>query len=121
MSRVYDAVKDCIGYRRVTHHVAPVRGRVLRCDDNGFPLMPVLDDFKQYGTLLGIKRHDEQVVKDEQPASLNLLESENSEAKTAIFVALLRFFVQKRLVVSKKRYNFALAKPKIQHSSRRGG
>ncbi len=36
--------------------------------------MPVLDDFKQYGTLLGIKRHDEQVVKDEQPASLNLLE-----------------------------------------------
>ena len=36
--------------------------------------MPVLDDFKQYGTLLSIKRHDEQVVKDEQLASLNLLE-----------------------------------------------
>ncbi len=113
---MYDAVKDCIGYRRVTYHVVPVGGRVLRCDDNGFPLMPVLDDFKQYGTLLGIKRHDEQVVKDEQPASLNLLECENSN-----FVALLRFFVQKRLVVSKKRHNFALAKPKIQHSSRRGG
>ncbi len=78
MSRVYDAVKDCIGYRRVTYHVVPVGRRVLRCYDNGFPFMPVLDDFKQYGTLLGIKRHDEQVVKDEQPASLNLLESENS-------------------------------------------
>jgi hypothetical protein len=27
--------------------------------------MPVLDDFKQYGPFLGIKRYDEQVVKDE--------------------------------------------------------
>ena len=31
-------------------------------------------DVKQYGTLLGVERHDEQVVKDEQLASLNLLE-----------------------------------------------
>ena len=65
MSRMYDTVKDCIGYCRVTNHVVPVGGRVLRCDDDGFPFMPVLDDFKQYGPFLGIKRHDEQVVKDE--------------------------------------------------------
>jgi len=74
MSRMYDAVKDCIGYCRVTYHVVPVGGGVLRCDDDGFPFMPVLDDVKQYGTLFGVKRHDEQVVKDEQLASLNLLE-----------------------------------------------
>ena len=66
MSRMYDAVKDCIGNCRVTyHHVIPVGGWVLRCDDDGFPFMPVLDDFKQYGTLLCVKRYDEQVVKDE--------------------------------------------------------
>ena len=50
---------------RVTYHVVPVGGRVLRCDDDGFSFMPVLDDVKQYGTLLGVERHDEQVVKDE--------------------------------------------------------
>ena len=56
MSRMYDAVKDCIGNCRVTYHVI---------HDDGFPFMPVLDDFKQYGTLLCVKRYDEQVVKDE--------------------------------------------------------
>ena len=65
MSRMYDVVKDCIGNCRVTYHVIPVGGWVLRCDDDGFPFMPVLDDFKQYGTLLCVKRYDEQVVKDE--------------------------------------------------------
>ena len=65
MGCMYDAVKDCIGYCWVTYHVIPVGGRVLRCDDDGFPFMPVLDDFKQYGTLLGVKRYNEQVVKDE--------------------------------------------------------
>ena len=65
MGCMYDAVKDCIGYCRFTYHVIPVGGRVLRCDDDGFPFMPVLDDFKQYGTLLGVKRDNEQVVKDE--------------------------------------------------------
>ena len=65
MSRMYDTVKDCIGYCRVTNHVVPVGGWILRCDDDGFPFMPVLDIFKQYGPFLGIKRYYEQVVKDE--------------------------------------------------------
>ena len=36
---------------------------VMMMDFRSF--MPVLDDFKQYGPFLGIKRYDEQVVKDE--------------------------------------------------------
>ena len=36
--------------------------------------MPVLDNFEQYGTFLGVKRYKEQVVKDKQLAPLNLLE-----------------------------------------------
>lgn len=65
MSCMYDAVKDCIGYCRVTYHVIPVGGWVLRCDDDGFSFMPVFNNLKQYGTFLGIKRYDEQIVKDE--------------------------------------------------------
>ena len=65
MGRMYDAVKDCIGYCWITYHVIPVGGWVLRCDDDGFPFMPVLNNFKQYGTFPGIKRYDEQVVKYE--------------------------------------------------------
>ena len=69
-----DTVKNGIGYCRVSHHVIPVGRRVLRGYDDGFPFMPVLDNFEQYGTFLGVKRYKEQVVKDKQLAPLNLLE-----------------------------------------------
>ena len=36
--------------------------------------MPVLNNFEQDGTFLGIKRYKEQVIKDEQLTTLNLLE-----------------------------------------------
>ena len=69
-----DTVKNGIGYCRVSHHVIPVGRRVLRGYDDGFPFMPVLDNFEQYGTFLGVKRYKEQVVKDKQLSPLNLLE-----------------------------------------------
>ena len=36
--------------------------------------MPVFDNFEQYGPFPGVKRHKEQVIKDKQPAPLDLLE-----------------------------------------------
>lgn len=59
------AVKDCVGDRRVTDHIIPVGGGILRGYDDGFPLMPVLYYFEQYGPFLGIKRYKAEVVKDE--------------------------------------------------------
>ena len=61
-SRVDDTVKDSIGYCRITNHVIPVGCGVLRGYDDGFPFMPVFNNFKQYGTFFGIKRHEEQVL-----------------------------------------------------------
>ena len=74
MSRVDDTVKDGIGYCRVTNHVIPVGRRELRGDDDGFPFMPVFNDFKRYGAFPGIKRYEEQVIEDEQLIAFNLLE-----------------------------------------------
>ena len=74
MSRVDDTVKDSIGYCRITNHVIPVGCGVLRGYDDGFPFMPVFNNFKQYGTFFGIKRHEEQVIEDEQLTAFNLLE-----------------------------------------------
>ena len=36
--------------------------------------MPVFNNFKQYGTFFGIKRHEEQVIEDKQLTAFNLLE-----------------------------------------------
>ena len=60
MSRMYDAVKDCIGNCRVTYHVIPVGGWVLRCDDDGFPFMPVLDGILEIlkRTILSMAKKD---------------------------------------------------------------
>lgn len=67
-----DSVKDGVGYCRITNHVIPVGRWVLRGYDSGFPFMPVLNNFEQDGTFLGIKRY--KVIKDEQLTTLNLLE-----------------------------------------------
>ena len=74
MCRMNDSVKDGVGYCRVTNHVIPVGRWVLRGYDSGFPFMPVLYNFEQDWTFLGIKRYKEQVIKDEQLTTLNLLE-----------------------------------------------
>lgn len=49
MRRMEDAVKDGVGYCRVTNHVIPVGRWVLRGYDSGFPFMPVLNNFEQDG------------------------------------------------------------------------
>lgn len=74
MCRMNDTVKNGIGYCRVPHHVIPVGCRVLRSYDNGFPFMPVFDNFEQYRTFLGVKRYKEQVIENKQLAPFNLLE-----------------------------------------------
>ena len=78
MCRMNDSVKDGVGYCRVTNHVIPVGRWVLRGYDSGFPFMPVLYNFEQDWTFLGIKRYKEQVIKDEQLTTLNLLELSSS-------------------------------------------
>src|SRR3712207_8421566 len=74
MRRMNDTVKNGICYCRVSHHVIPVGRRVLRGYDDGFPFMPVLNNFEQYGTFLGVKRYKEQVIKDKQLTPLYFLE-----------------------------------------------
>ena len=54
-----DSVKDGVGYCRITNHVIPVGRWVLRGYDNGFPFMPVLDNFEQDGTFPGWCRQED--------------------------------------------------------------
>jgi len=65
MRRMNNSVKDGVGYCRIANHVIPVGRWVLRGYDSGFPSVPILNNFEQDRTLLGIKRYNEQVIKDE--------------------------------------------------------
>ena len=65
MRRMNNSVKDGVGYCRITNHVIPVGRWVQRGYNSGFPFMPVLNNFEQDRTFLGIKRYNEQVIKDE--------------------------------------------------------
>lgn len=62
--RMHDTVQDCISHGRFTDCLVPVSHGQLRCDDDGFPPVPVFDDFRQVGTFFGIKRDKENVVED---------------------------------------------------------
>ena len=65
MRRMNNSVKDGVGYCRIANYVIPVGRWVLRGYDSGFPFMPVLNNFEQDRMFLGVKRYNEQVIKDE--------------------------------------------------------
>ena len=65
MRRMNNSVKDDVGYCRITNHVILVGRWVLRGYNSGFPFVPVLNNLEQDRTFLGIKRYNEQVIKDE--------------------------------------------------------
>ena len=60
-----NSVKGGVGYCRIANHVIPVGRWVLRGYNSGFPFVPVLNNLEQDRTFLGIKRYNEQVIKDE--------------------------------------------------------
>lgn len=63
---VHDSVKDGVCGARVSDGVIPVCHGKLRCDDDGFSFVPVFHDLDEQRAFLGVERHQEQVVEDEQ-------------------------------------------------------
>ena len=71
MRRMHDSIQNRVSYCRITNCVVPTAHRKLRRDNRRFASVPVLNDVDQQGTILGVQRHQKQVVQDQQLTLLN--------------------------------------------------
>lgn len=80
MCGVDNAIEYGVSHRWVADCLIPVLNRQLRCDDDGFAPVSVLDDFHQVCAFLGVERHQEEVVEYQQLHFLEFLEFTVNEA-----------------------------------------